>query len=174
MRIKLWRAMAATAFGTFCLAALCRSSYLTTAAALSFTLLLLIYASIRARCRTRSFWRGFSLAGWIYLALHLGPFSESTIGRQGVGAALADLAYASIGPQSWLVAGREGRMAGLANVQYLRPAWVWNAWSGWENGLGPDRPFCPTTYLLTVHCLLALAVAWLGGWVDCRHKVHAA
>ena len=170
MRLNLRLAMAAIALGCFGLAALCRSSYLTSAIALSLTLLALIFATVRAR--SDRFWRGFAVAGWLYFGLHLGPWADSAIGRKGLGAVVADMSYATIGPRSRLIAGREGRNAALADVQYLSPPWVWNAWTGWENGLGSDAPFCPTTYLRTVHCLLALLIAWLGGAVLVRVPVE--
>jgi hypothetical protein len=155
--------MAAIALVMISLAAVCRSSYLSSAALLTATLFVLILASIKAR--HTPFWLGFALAGWAYFVLNLGPWFETTIGRHGLGAALADLFYASVGPESALVAGREGKKVALAQIPYLQPSWVWHAWNGWENGLANDLPLCPTTYLRTVHCLITLSVAWLGGMV---------
>ena len=161
-RITILRAMTFVALLMIGLAAVCRTSYATAAALLTATLLLLLFASVRAISALRTSWASFAVCGWAYFILHLGPGFEASIGRHGAGAMLADLAYASVGPHSALIAGREGRRAVLSDIPFLRPSWVWAAWNGWENGLGGDLPFCPTTYLRVVHCLMTWATGGLG------------
>jgi hypothetical protein len=169
-RFSIGKLMLGIGILMFGAAALCRSSYLTAAALLTATVVTLAVASLGIfdpRPEKRAYGIGFALCGWTYFVLHMGPWFDGEIGRHSLDAAVADFVYATVGPQSALISGRH------RVDHYLARAWLWKVWSGWENGLGHETPFCPTTYVRSVHCLMSLLFGWVGGVIT-RSRVKNA
>src|SRR5689334_15447370 len=54
---------------------------------------LAVLAAVYRRGRSRAFWVGFSVCGWVYLTLHLGPWFEHHIGPTLASTAALDFIY---------------------------------------------------------------------------------
>jgi hypothetical protein len=158
-----------------------------------------LLVALLGRGRTRAFWTGFAVGGWVYLTLQYGPWFETQVGPYTLPTAMLDVLYPLVAPPAptgttttvvtsggMPIGGSGGygnnstsammaMMMGRTTMRVAPPSpppSPWAAWTEVDTNQGWPGTATPAAFYWVGHSLFALLAA-LAGAVIARRIVRA-